>query len=170
MFCFSADSSAELNYFTTDSQPVRVGRKTLSDFWPDFSWSWKLRGSCHGATCLPGRRVCLLYLTLYLIILVSQSVSQSLSLRWRWSGHVILLLTISQSVCPSWPRAPNCDSWPYFSLEENFGIAFRGASTLTSGRGCHVQGSQSFSVLWCYQCYYSLLLLILLCTKCKEYT
>jgi len=55
------------------------------------------------------------------------------------SGQVILLLTISQSVSPSWPRVPNCDSWPYFSLEENFGIVFRGASTLTGGRGCHIQ-------------------------------
>jgi hypothetical protein len=52
------------------------------------------------------------------------------------SGHFI---TDSQSVCPSWPRAPNCDS-------ENFGIAFRGASTLTGGRGYHVQGSEPFSV------------------------
>jgi len=26
-------------------------------------------------------------------------------------GQVILLLTISQSVSPSWPRAPNYDSW-----------------------------------------------------------
>jgi len=26
------------------------------------------------------------------------------------SGHFV---TDSQSVCPSWPRAPNCDSWPY---------------------------------------------------------
>lgn len=26
---------------------------------------------------------------------------------------VISLLTISQSVCRSWPRAPNSDSWPY---------------------------------------------------------
>jgi hypothetical protein len=60
------------------------------------------------------------------------------------AGQVI---TDSQSVCPSWPRAPSCDSWSYFSLEENFGIVFRGASTLTGGWGCHIQGSQSFSVL-----------------------
>jgi hypothetical protein len=66
------------------------------------------------------------------------------------SGQVILLRTISQSVSPSWPRAPNYDSWPYFSLEENFGIIFRGASTLTRGRGCHVQGSQSLSVSCIY--------------------
>jgi hypothetical protein len=49
------------------------------------------------------------------------------------SGHVILLLTISQSFSPSWPQASNYDAWPYFSLEENFGIVFRGVSTLTSG-------------------------------------
>jgi len=29
---------------------------------------------------------------------------------------VMLLLTISQSVCPVWPWDPNYDSWPYFSL------------------------------------------------------
>jgi hypothetical protein len=60
---------------------------------------------------------------------------------------VILLLTFSQSISPSWLRAPSCDSWPYFSLEENFGIVFRGASTPMGVRGCHVQGSQSLSLL-----------------------
>jgi len=54
------------------------------------------------------------------------------------SDQVILLLTITHSVSPSWPRAPDCDSEPYFSLEENFGIV--------GGLGCHVQGSQSLSV------------------------
>jgi hypothetical protein len=48
-------------------------------------------------------------------------------------GQVILLLAISQSVSPSWPRAPNCDSWPYFSLEENFGIVYR----VQNGSGAH---------------------------------
>jgi len=69
------------------------------------------------------------------------------------SGHFI---TDSQSVCPSWPRVPISDSWPYFSLEENFGIVYRGASTLTGGRGSHVQGSQSVSVLCVcsYSCVY----------------
>jgi hypothetical protein len=28
----------------------------------------------------------------------------------------MLLLTVSPSVRPSWLRAPDCDSWPYFSL------------------------------------------------------
>jgi hypothetical protein len=88
------------------------------------------------------------------------------------SGPVMLLLTISQSVSPPWAGVPNCHSWPYFSLEENFGIVFRGASTLTGGKGSHVQGSQSLSVL-CV-CSYScvdvdpvliLLLLLLLFTK-----
>jgi hypothetical protein len=32
-------------------------------------------------------------------------------------------------------------------LEENFVIVFRGASTLTGGLGCHIQGSQSLPVL-----------------------
>jgi hypothetical protein len=74
------------------------------------------------------------------------SLVQDLIRMWfcHCSGQVILLLTINQSVCPSWPQAPNCDSWSYFSLEENFGIVFRGVSTLTGGRGCHVQGSQSY--------------------------
>jgi hypothetical protein len=40
--------------------------------------------------------------------LLPKSVSQS----------IILLLTISQSVYPSWPLVRNCDSWPYFSLEK----------------------------------------------------
>jgi hypothetical protein len=35
-------------------------------------------------------------------------------------GQVILLLTISQSARPSWTRAPQCDSWPNFCLEEKF--------------------------------------------------
>jgi hypothetical protein len=54
----------------------------------------------------------------------------------------------SQSVFPSWPRAPNSDSWPYLSLEENFGVVFRGASTLAGGLGCHVQGSQSLCYVY----------------------
>jgi hypothetical protein len=64
------------------------------------------------------------------------------------SCQVILLLKISQSVSPSWLRAPNSDSRPYSSLEGNFSIVFRGVSTLTGGRGCHVQVSQSVSVLF----------------------
>jgi len=52
-----------------------------------------------------------------------------------------------QSAFPSWPGAPNYEAWPYLSLEENFGIVLRGAFTLTGGRGCHVQGSQSLCVL-----------------------
>jgi len=79
------------------------------------------------------------------------------------SDHII---TDNQSVSPSWPRAPNYDSWPYVSLEENFGIVFRGVSALTGGRGCHVHWSQSLSVLCVcsspYGCLSRLLLLLLL--------
>jgi hypothetical protein len=53
------------------------------------------------------------------------------------SGHIItencqvtLLLKISQSVSSSWARVPDCVSGAYFSLEENFGIVFRGSSTV----------------------------------------
>jgi hypothetical protein len=75
-----------------------------------------------------------------------------------WSGH---FTSDSQSVCPSWSRAPNCDAWPYFSLEENFGIVFRGSSTFTGGR---------VTVCVCVVCVFiltcgCLLLLILLCTR-----
>jgi len=70
-----------------------------------------------------------------------------------------------QSVWPFRSRAHNCDSWPYFNFEENFGIFFRGESTLTGSRGCHVQGSQAFSVLCvCSYLCGCLLLPILLCT------
>jgi hypothetical protein len=85
-------------------------------------------------------------------------------MKYSRSGQVILLSTANQSVCPSWPRVPNCDSWPYFSLEENFDIVFGGASTRRGGLGCHVQGAQSFSMLcicsyscvdvYCYYYYY----------------
>jgi len=69
----------------------------------------------------------------------SREVNCNLASQVR-SDQVALLLTVSQSVCPSWPRAPNCDSWSYFSLEENCDTVFRGASTLKSGRSFHVQG------------------------------
>jgi hypothetical protein len=36
------------------------------------------------------------------------------------SSQAILLQIISQSVSMSWPRAPNCDSWPYFGFERIF--------------------------------------------------
>jgi hypothetical protein len=80
------------------------------------------------------------------------------------SGHFI---TVSQSICPSCPAAPNFDSWPYFSLKENVSIFFSGASTLTGGRCFHVQESQSFCVVCMFILIYGclLLLLILLCTK-----
>jgi hypothetical protein len=70
-------------------------------------------------------------------IFILQLQVTSLAIR---SGQVILLLTDIQSIIPSWPRAPNCDSWPCFSLDENFVITLRGAFILMGGRGCHVQG------------------------------
>jgi len=77
------------------------------------------------------------------------------------SGQVILLLTISRSVSQSWPRASNCVSWPYFSLEENSHIVFR-----QGGRDCHIQGWQSLSVSFVCSYYdvyvYPVLILLLL--------
>jgi hypothetical protein len=70
------------------------------------------------------------------VCLIAHKESETFS----FPGQVILLLTISQSESPSWPKAPNYDPWPYFSLEENFCIVFRGATTLRGERGCHVQG------------------------------
>jgi hypothetical protein len=88
------------------------------------------------------------------------------------SGQVILLLTISQLGNPSWPGAPNCDSWPYFSLEENVGIVFRGASTLMGARGCHVSCKYSCSCMslryyyyYYYYYYYFQTLLGVTCLK-----
>jgi len=63
--------------------------------------------------------------------------------------QVILLLTISQSLSLSWPRAPNCDSWPYFSSEENFGIVFRGTSTLRGWTGLPRTGVTVFVYVMC---------------------
>jgi len=63
------------------------------------------------------------------------------------SGHIII---DNQLVSLSWPQAPDCDTRPYFSFEENFSIVFCGMSTQTGGQGCHVQGSQSLSVLCVY--------------------
>jgi hypothetical protein len=62
--------------------------------------------------------------------------------RRETSSQVILLLTVSRS--QSLGFEPLIVS---HGLEENFGIVFRGASTLTGVRGCHLQWSQSLSVL-----------------------
>jgi len=60
------------------------------------------------------------------------------------SCHVI---TDSQSVCLSWPRSPDCDSRPYFSLEENFGVVFHGVSTPHGAAMCRGH-SRDPSVQW----------------------
>jgi len=44
------------------------------------------------------------------------------------SSHVIFLLPIIESVVPSCPLTLNCDSWSYFSLEENVGFVFHGVA------------------------------------------
>jgi hypothetical protein len=79
------------------------------------------------------------------------------------SSQVILLLTISQSVSPSWPRAPNFDTWPYFSFEEYFGIVFCGASTPREDGSAMYRGHGLFlSRVYSYSCVYVYPVLILL--------